>query len=354
MNKFKFLRKYLTSQHRLLTSSSTYSKPPPYNVLFFGTDDFALASLKKLHRKTSLVKNLEVVVLPRKGKSKCAVEMFADDNDILLHTWDKLAEFKPYDLGVVVSFGKMMPKQLIESFPLGMLNVHGSLLPNYRGAAPISRAIEAGDASTGVTVLKIAPHRYDVGNILSWSNLVAIDDETTSEQLNTTLANIGAQLLVETLSDLPSKSDNSTEQDVGSGSRASKISLNDTYIDFNSATAVEIWNKYRAFGYTKHFPLRCSLEGQMVRLTEFLKPDANDHSTWEQPGQVRYDKKSKSLVIACKRGVIRCTKLTLVRPITALDFKNGQIQIRHKRGEKTVFEALLNPRSQPKVAATPG
>lgn len=336
--------------YRLISVSCTASNSykPPYNVLFFGTDGYAVACLRKLHEESLSVNSLEIVSLPKIGKSKSAVDLYAYRNNLPLHNWGKLPGLKAYDLGVVVSFGRMIPKKVIESFPLGMLNVHGSLLPAYRGAAPISRAIEAGDISTGVTVVKIEPHRFDIGNILALSDPITITDDVTSRELNTSLADVGADLLVETLTHLPNKLRGSTPQDGSTGSKAPKITLDDTYIDFNQLTSVQVWNKYRAYGFTKKFSLRCSLDGQMVRLKEFVKPDSNDMFPNDEPGLVRYHKKSKSLLISCKQGVIACTKLTLTGPITPLDFNNGQIQWRHKIGKKVIFEPLLNQRTQKK------
>lgn len=89
-------------------------------------------------------------------KELCAVGRFAKRQSFLVHKWKPTLFPGLFDIGVVVSFGKLIPKSIIKAFPYGMINVHGSLLPNLRGAAPVERAIESGYKTTGVTVIEVS------------------------------------------------------------------------------------------------------------------------------------------------------------------------------------------------------
>ncbi|XP_037082157.1 methionyl-tRNA formyltransferase, mitochondrial-like, partial [Pollicipes pollicipes] len=91
-----------------------------------------------------------------------------------------------FDLGVVASFGHLLPRRLIDLFPAGVINVHASLLPRWRGAAPVVHALLAGDRTTGVTIMVVKPHRFDVGDVLAQSTLpvaASADVHQLTEQL---------------------------------------------------------------------------------------------------------------------------------------------------------------------------
>jgi len=90
-----------------------------------------------------------------------AAKKVADHRGLNVHIWPIEAKLAAelFDVGVVASFGHMLPKRLIQAFPNGILNVHASLLPRWRGASPVTHAIMAGDSNTGVSIMEIAPHR---------------------------------------------------------------------------------------------------------------------------------------------------------------------------------------------------
>lgn len=319
---------------------------PPYKTMFFGTDSFALECLKKLHlHREKLCTDLQVMCLPparRSSKRERAVAEFARQQDLPLHTWsdNNYHHFNSssFDVGVVVSFGRMIPECVISKFKFGMYNIHGSLLPDYRGAAPISRAVENGDSKTGVTMLKISPNKFDVGDVLAFSDDIAIDNDVTSTQLNHQMAVLGADLLVASLADLPNKLASSKPQRLHDGSRAPKITLSDCNISFEKLTAVQVWNKFRAYGHLTEYQLKAAFEGQLVKFVEFKKPVEGFSDECSLPfGSVVYHKKDKSLAIKCKHGWIKCTKLKLNRPITATDFNNAQIARRRKMGQKIIL-----------------
>jgi methionyl-tRNA formyltransferase len=119
------------------------AQPDRLKVMFFGTDEFAVRSLEQLHRESQAaggsVGRLDVTVLPMRGLTP-AVTRFAEERGLGLHSWplrpDTVAQ-GGFHLGVVASFGRLLPAALISAFPLGIINMHGSLLPRWRGAAPV-------------------------------------------------------------------------------------------------------------------------------------------------------------------------------------------------------------------------
>ena len=196
-------------------------------------------------------------------------------------------------------------------------------------------------------VFKIAPKRFDHGNILSHSNEVSIDDVIKVDELTRVLADVGARLCLDTLKKLPEQISNARKQIREDASFARKLTTEDTHLNWNSMTAEDIWNKYRAFGCKKDYLLRCRYNGKLVdgNIIKFveLKPVSNDLlctlSVTTDPGSVMFHKPSKSLLIACKRGYISCTKLIISgrKPLSAVDFNNGFMQARLKRGEQIIF-----------------
>ncbi len=147
------------------------------------------------------------------------------------------------DLAVVVAYGQILPRALLELAPLGFLNVHASLLPRYRGAAPIQWAILNGDTHTGVTIMKI-DEGLDTGDILSTRDtpILDSDDALTLEER---LGQLGASLLIDTLTDLIAGRVQSRAQPGDAASYARKITRADGHLDWN-APARDLWNRARA------------------------------------------------------------------------------------------------------------
>nr|CAB3264047.1 methionyl-tRNA formyltransferase, mitochondrial [Phallusia mammillata] len=343
------LFKHCISNH--LYKSTAAIPNPPYKVLFFGSDKFALVCLQKLYQdllspEHPIVSRLEVVYLPQSKGQELAVQKFAQKAKLPIHEWKQIQNVEEFDVGVVVSFGKLIPRSLIKSFPCKMINVHGSLLPALRGAAPIARAIEAGHKETGVTVIQIKPSHFDHGKVLAQSKPVTISDQTFAFETYEKLATIGAELCIEVLTDLPSKLANAREQDQSGVTQAPRLTLNDTLINFQTMTSTDIWNKYRAFGDQKYFLLRCMFQEQMVKLAEIKQCSESQARVVAEdalPGQVFFHVPTKTLITKCKSGYIGCTKLIIQsKVILAQDFKNGYLQRELKKG-KTVFFTACEP-----------
>ena len=135
------------------------------------------------------------------------VKDYSEKGGIKVHDW---IDFKNdphikgnFDIGLVVSFGHMIPSTIIDAFQLGMLNVHASLLPKYRGASPIIYVIKNGDSETGVSIMRIKPNKFDIGEVLA-TRKMSIPPNMLMPELHDMLAKDGSQLLLEVLTSVQS------------------------------------------------------------------------------------------------------------------------------------------------------
>ncbi|MCX6787193.1 MAG: methionyl-tRNA formyltransferase [Candidatus Kaiserbacteria bacterium] len=159
---------------------------------------------------------------------------------------DALAAIRAYecDYAVVVAYGKIFPQELIASFPLGVINVHYSLLPKYRGATPLETALLAGEKKTGVTIQKMV-YELDAGAILA-QEATKIAPNETARELRPRLITLGAQLLADTLLAFLQGDITPRSQDASLATRSHKIKKEDGFLELD-APAEENWNKYRAY-----------------------------------------------------------------------------------------------------------
>ncbi len=167
------------------------------------------------------------------------------------------------DYALVVAYGKIFPETLIDAFPSGVLNVHYSLLPKYRGATPLETALLAGESETGVTIQKMAKE-LDAGDVLAQEATPIRPDETVRE-LRPRLVEMGAKLLVETLPEYLEGNLAPTPQDTSQATRAYKIKKEDGLLSLD-APAEENWNKYRA--YADSIGTYFFENGKRIKITE--------------------------------------------------------------------------------------
>ncbi len=167
------------------------------------------------------------------------------------------------EYAVVVAYGKILPEALIASFPLGVLNVHYSLLPKYRGATPMEAALLAGDTVTGVTIQKMV-YELDAGDILAQKE-IEIGAAETARELRPRLIQAGAELLAATLPAFERNEITPVPQDASKASRARKFKKEDGLLSLD-APAEENWRKYRAYADTigTHF----FENGQRIKITK--------------------------------------------------------------------------------------
>lgn len=218
-----------------------------------GTPDFAVKALEALAARHEVV-----CVYTRepqeagRGKklTKSPVHEFAEAHGILVRTPKTLrsaeaqAELKALqaDISVVAAYGLILPQAVIETFPLGCINIHGSLLPRWRGAAPIQRAIEAGDNESGITIMKVV-EKLDAGDMLLKGS-VPITAETTGETLHDAMAGLGAELIVKALDNWQNL--HAEPQDERLVTYAAKIDKAESRLDFSMPAEV-LERKIRAF-----------------------------------------------------------------------------------------------------------
>lgn len=148
------------------------------------------------------------------------------------------------DFAIVVAYGKLFSQELLDTFPLGVLNIHYSLLPKYRGASPVESALLSGDTVTGVSIQKMALE-LDAGDLLAQKG-VPIGAEETTRELRPRLITIGAELLADVLPSFISGAASFVPQDERNATVAGKIDKKEGLLDL-SGDAEKNWNKYRAY-----------------------------------------------------------------------------------------------------------
>jgi methionyl-tRNA formyltransferase len=215
------------------------------------TPEVAIPSLDAL--LSSKHELLSVITQPDRpsgrGQSlhESAVSRWANENGIDVHKPERDSNFQPFlsnvDVLITIGYGVILPKEVFESPRYGSLNLHFSLLPRWRGAAPVQRAIEAGDLVSGVTVFAL-DEGMDTGPIYT-QNRFALDADITSDELFIELAELGAESLLHTL-DLIESGVKPSPQSDHNATRALKLSKEEGRIDW-SQSAVAISNRVRAF-----------------------------------------------------------------------------------------------------------
>lgn len=295
-------------------------------IVFMGSPDFAVISLKKLIESGHQI--LTVVTVPDKpaGRGRkmhaSAVKNYAIQLGIPVLQPQNLSDTAfiedlkqlNADLFVVVAF-RILPAAVFEIPPRGTLNVHGSLLPKYRGAAPINRAIMNGETETGITIIRIDAS-VDTGNILMQDPTI-IEPDMTAGMLHDRLAEQGADLLVKTIANL----DNilPKKQDERLATRAPKLSKKTGHISFDK-TASDIYNLIR--GLNPYPGAYAFLDDKMLKI--FACEPIEKREPYIEPGTV-YDQSRESFCIACGSGGMRVFEVQLQgkKKMSVADFFNG-------------------------------
>ncbi|XP_053603283.1 methionyl-tRNA formyltransferase, mitochondrial [Plodia interpunctella] len=320
-------RYFIAKKYNFNRQIGTYNY---YNILFFGSDNIALNSLKKVNefrKKENLIKNLDLVTT-NTSKYNTEIENYALSEGLKTIKWP-IANLQAgeYDLGLIVAFGHLIKEDLLKKFPLGMINVHPSLLPRWRGAAPIIYTLMHGDKLTGVSLMRIKPDIFDVGEIISQQK-VPVSKDIKQTDLTAQLSEIGADMLVECLRTLPNSLKNSKPQSSDGVTYAKKINKSNSEVRWSEMDALQVYNLYRAiYGI---YPLTTKFRDKPMKLfgAFITSPeDTADRNT--SPGTVEYCKKSDALRILCKdRKYVYFKSVRIVgkREITAVDFYNGYIK----------------------------
>jgi methionyl-tRNA formyltransferase len=230
---------------------------PPFHLVFCGTPAFAVPTLEALAKagfSVDLVvtrpdkpkgRGMEMAVSPVK-QGALALQLPVAQPDTIKNNADFRAQLQALnpEAVVVVGYGRIIPQWMIDLPPLGNINLHSSLLPKYRGAAPAQWAIACGETVTGVTTMRIDAG-LDTGDILL-QRQVSIAADDTAETLSPKLASVGAELMVGTLLGLREQTIAPQKQDGSRASLAPILRKEDGRIEFGRPAA-EIYNRLRAF-----------------------------------------------------------------------------------------------------------
>ncbi|MCX4189796.1 methionyl-tRNA formyltransferase [Methylophaga sp. OBS3] len=230
------------------------------------------------------------------------------------------------DVMVVVAYGLILPQAVLDTPKYGCLNIHASLLPRWRGAAPIQRSILAGDQETGVCIMQMAAG-LDTGPVLSRS-IVPIDTTDTAQSLHDKLAESGAKTLLTTLDDLLALQPKAEPQDDNQSCYAEKLQKAEAIIDWQQ-TAEEIDRRVRAFN---PWPVTQTLwRGETLRIWTATLVD--EQSKGEAGEIVKVDR--DGLLVATGQGTLKITQLQLPgkRSMSVTDLLNSQsIEVGEKLG----------------------
>lgn len=279
-------------------------------ILFMGTPDFAVFSLRALLESGEEV--IGVVTQPDQPRGRGyvltppPVKVYAEANGVPVYQPEKLRtqEFSDLlfrldpELIVVAAYGKILPPAVLDYPSLGCINVHGSLLPEYRGAAPIQRAIMDGRRETGITTMMMDPG-LDTGDILL-TGRVEITPEDNFETVHDKMGACGGKVLLETLAALKNGTLRRIPQDGSKSSYAAKIEKSDCVLHFGD-TAESLHNRIRGLS---PFPLAFTHlpDGKLLKVTEARVSAAGKPA--DVPAGTVLSTDGGRLTVACGTGAL--------------------------------------------------
>jgi methionyl-tRNA formyltransferase len=295
----------------------------PLRLIFMGTPDFAVPTLHALAAAGHAIaavytraarpagRGMDLQVTPvERAARRLALPVHTPAT---LKTEEAQAVFRAHDAdaAVVVAYGLILPKSILEAPRLGCFNVHASLLPRWRGAAPINRAIMAGDTQTGVTIMRM-DEGLDTG-AMALAKRVPIGADMTAGELHDRLARLGAELMPRALADLERGASTLTPQPDEGVTYAAKISKSETRIDWTRP-----WQQVhdRIRGLSPVPGAWFEFEGARVKALRSTKGEGAG-----TPGSVLDDR----LTVACGDGAVRLTQVQRAgkQPMQAEEFLRG-------------------------------
>lgn len=287
------------------------------NIIFMGTPDFARDSLEAIFNAGHNI--LAVVTNPDKPKGRgmkmiaSPVKEFALEHNLPVYQpgivknnvefMEEIKALQP-DLICVVAYGKILPKEILDIPPYGCINVHASLLPKYRGAAPIQWAVLNGDILTGVTTMYMDVG-MDTGDMILTKEVSIGENETTGE-LWDRLSKIGGELLVDTIKQIELK----TAPRIPQGNdytMAPMLSKEMARIDWNTKTTIQIKNLVR--GLNPIMGAYTMYQGKKIKLWKIEIVDDIQIEENQQPGQILVANDKQGLYIKTLDGVIKVLEI---------------------------------------------
>lgn len=292
-------------------------------VVFLGTPEFAVPSLDALYEHAEVV---GAVCQPdrerdRKGRIiEGAVKRRAEELGIPVYQFEKirrdgvetLRALAP-DVMITCAYGQILSQEILDIAPLGVLNVHGSILPKYRGSAPIQRALINGEKKTGVTIMK-TDIGMDTGAILSMEELEINDDDYVGD-LYEKLSRVGADLLIKTLDGYLSGEIIPVPQNDALATQAPPLKKEEAYLDF-TRSAESVRNVIRGFGYGV-----CEFRDEQLKIyrAEAID-DCGENTAGTVVTAVKHD-----FIVACGSGALAISELQACgkKRMKTADFLNG-------------------------------
>ena len=287
-------------------------------IIFFGTPDFAAVILKALidsdydiaavftQPDKKVGRKQEVAISPVKDLAlKNKIEIFQPQNLRDIKFVEEIKKINP-DLFVVAAYGKILPKEILEIPKFGAINVHGSLLPKYRGASPVQCAILAGEKETGITLMRMN-EKMDEGDILVQKK-IKIEKNDTTDTLMKKMAELGSKMAVGSIPDLISWKIKPARQDHSKATYCKPVKKEEGRVDWNN-TAEEIYRKWRAYFPWPGIFSDLKIRNQQKRL-KLLKIEIVPNSeTGEKPGKiVKYNQET---AVQAKKGLVILKKIQL-------------------------------------------
>lgn len=309
--------------------SSDMQNIKKYQCIFMGTPYISVPFLKKLHQIEKVV-----LVITREDKPKGRGHKISPPpvkeiaSELNIPVWQPsslknqesvnyIKKFKP-DLIVVVAYGKILPKAILDIPTVAPLNVHFSLLPKYRGAAPVQWALIQGETETGVTIMKMN-EKMDAGDILLYEK-VKIEPDDTTESLYDKLIPIGLHLLERTLQLLKNRKANFKPQEENMATYAPMLKKEDGKLNWRMS-AQEVYNRIRGLR-----PWPCAftyLKGKMLKIFSSSVIESSTH--YSTPGKVKII--NRKVCVLCGKGILQLGDIQIEgrKTTDAVNLLNGRV-----------------------------
>jgi methionyl-tRNA formyltransferase len=283
----------------------------PLRLIFMGTPEFAVPTLLELvahgheivavYTRPTRPANRGMKLQPTPVEQEARKHGIPVFSPPTLKAWEALQQFREHHAhaAVVVAYGLILPKEILDAPKFGCFNLHASLLPRWRGAAPIERAIMAGESETGVMVMKMDAG-LDTGDV-ALAERVQITDEITDGELRRDLAEVGAKLMVRALDDLEHHKLRLVKQSEIGESYAAKIDKIETHIDWNRS-ARQVLRHIHALSPSPAAWCEMPIGNQAARV-RILRCELADGAGF--PGELL----DNQLTVACGEGAIRILEL---------------------------------------------
>lgn len=303
--------------------------PSQLRIGFAGTPEFSATVLSHLIDAGFPIHVVYTQPDKPKGRGKkitqSPVKVLAEEKGITveqpktLRSEEAISELRAYDLDVliVVAYGLILPKEVLEAPTYGCLNIHASILPEWRGAAPIQRAILRGDETTGVTIMKM-DEGLDTGDMVLISTC-DIADNDTSATLHDKLSHLGANAILDVIADLPNQLSKATPQDNNIATYAEKMSKQEALINWE-VPACDIERLIRAFN---PWPMAFfKLNDENVRVWEAT---VHPHEPTQEAGLI-LAVSPNGLLVSTGQDALLLTKLQLPggKPLSFKDIYNSK------------------------------